>query len=78
MGNGERIRGAVTTRLPQLLELCTNLQELTLKKAVVFSLTDFSNANCEYSFSLSAPSMNERKLAKVFVRLHYGRTITNS
>lgn len=47
LGTGERMRGAVTTRLPQLLESCTNLQELTLKDAIVFSLTDFSHADCE-------------------------------
>ena len=46
-GMGQRMRGAVTTRLPQLLELCTNLQELTLKDAIVFSLTDFSNSDCK-------------------------------
>ncbi|GAA5876566.1 hypothetical protein JCM16303_003582 [Sporobolomyces ruberrimus] len=70
MGTGERMRGAVTTRLPQLLELCPNLQELALKDAIVFSLTDFSHADALLHLTLDGTLLSDRTTTQRYQKFY--------
>ncbi|GAA6006993.1 hypothetical protein JCM11491_001470 [Sporobolomyces phaffii] len=69
-GAGGRTRGAVTTRLPQLLELCTNLHELTLKDAIVFSLTDFSHADALLHLTLDGTLLSDRTTTQRYQKFY--------
>ncbi|GAA5953101.1 hypothetical protein JCM3765_007408 [Sporobolomyces pararoseus] len=70
LGVGKRMRGAVTTRLPQLLEMCTNLQELTLKDAIVFSLTDFSNSDSLLHLTLDGTLLSDRTTTQRYQKFY--------
>ncbi|GAA5915812.1 uncharacterized protein JCM6883_006295 [Sporobolomyces salmoneus] len=70
LGTGERMRGAVTTRLPQLLESCVNLQELTLKDAIVFSLTDFSHADALLHLTLDGTLLSDRTTTQRYQKFY--------
>ncbi|GAA6058786.1 hypothetical protein JCM10212_001902 [Sporobolomyces blumeae] len=55
-----RMRGAVTTRLPHLFELCHGLCDLTLRNAIVFSLTDFAKADALVHLTLDGCLLSDR------------------
>ncbi|GAA5948905.1 hypothetical protein JCM21900_003467 [Sporobolomyces salmonicolor] len=58
--DGGRVRGAVTTRLPTILEICLRLKNLELRTAIVFSLTDFANANALLHVTLDGCLLSDR------------------
>ncbi|GAA5934895.1 uncharacterized protein JCM15063_003095 [Sporobolomyces koalae] len=70
LGGGERMRGAVTTRLPQLLELCSNLRALTIKDAIVFSLTDFSHSDSLLHLTLDGSLLSDRTTTQRYQKLY--------
>ncbi|GAA5890611.1 hypothetical protein JCM5296_004314 [Sporobolomyces johnsonii] len=58
--DGGRVRGAVTTRLPTILEICPRLKDLELRTAIVFSLTDFAHANALLHLTLDGCLLSDR------------------
>ncbi|SGY16815.1 BQ5605_C012g07000 [Microbotryum silenes-dioicae] len=56
---GER-RGAITPRLPQILDLCHNLTDLEIIGSIIFSLTDFANGHGLVSLTLIQSVLSDR------------------
>ncbi|SCV67750.1 BQ2448_5361 [Microbotryum intermedium] len=56
---GER-RGAITPRLPQILDLCHNLKDLEIIGSIIFSLTDFANGQGLVTLTLNQSVLSDR------------------